>query len=155
MTKQAKQTSVGVPVRTGASAVIKVRSTDVLTSEGKSRPFGDYIKELRQRRNMSLRDVEQKCKISNAYLSQVERNKRGIPTVPVLRKLAKVYGVPLEHIAIMAGDESDRRKKLAQTPLPPDAQFIVDGYDRLPPENKHLLTEFLNFLLKRSQGKIV
>ena len=57
---------------------------------GKS--FGGFLRKLREDRNMTLRDVEEKIHISNAYLSQVESGQRNIPTMRILSKLAECYG---------------------------------------------------------------
>ena len=54
--------------------------------------FGEFLKKLREDRGMTLRDVEEKIHISNAYLSQVESGQRNIPTMRILSKLAEVYG---------------------------------------------------------------
>lgn len=57
--------------------------------------FGEYLKDLRLDRKLTLREVEDRVQISNAYLSQVECGKRGAPTMKVLAKLANIYGVPV------------------------------------------------------------
>ena len=58
--------------------------------------FGEFLRRLRGSRGMTLRAVEERAKISNAYLSQVERGERGVPNIKVLRRLADVYGVSVE-----------------------------------------------------------
>ena len=57
--------------------------------------MGKYLKELRLINKLTLREVEKITGISNAYLSQVERGKRSVPTIKILRKLAHVYNVQI------------------------------------------------------------
>ena len=79
------------------------------------RIFGEYIKDLRVDRKLTLREVEEKVHISNAYLSQVERGERGTPTMKILVKLAEVYGVPVSVLGDKAEADNiqiDRRQTL-------------------------------------------
>ena len=58
---------------------------------GKS--FGEFLRALRETRRLTLREVEERVHVSNAYLSQIERGERGVPNLKILNKLAEVYGV--------------------------------------------------------------
>ena len=60
-----------------------------------SRSLGDLIREQRKLARLSLRDLAGMTRVSNAYLSQVER---GIhePSLRVLRAVAGALEVPLE-----------------------------------------------------------
>lgn len=60
-----------------------------------SRSLGDLIREQRKLARLSLRDLAGMTRVSNAYLSQVER---GIhePSLRVLRAVADALEVPLE-----------------------------------------------------------
>ena len=114
--------------------------------------FGKYLKGLRKEKGLTLRDVESEAKISNAYLSQIERGKRGIPTIKVLGKLSKVYGVGLGYLLekadtnILPGEGS-----IFETPPTQDSQFVSRAYDKLSEENKVVLKKFLQYLLKENQ----
>ena len=59
--------------------------------------LGRFIREQRQRAQLSLREMARMADISNAYLSQVER---GIhePSVRVLHALADALEVPIEDL---------------------------------------------------------
>ena len=54
--------------------------------------FGGFLKALREKKNLSLREVEQETGVSNSFLSQIESGKRGIPGMKVINKLSKVFG---------------------------------------------------------------
>jgi len=109
--------------------------------------FGELLKRLREDRKMTLRDVEQKTRISNAYLSQVERGERNIPTLKILRKLAEVYGVPVSFFTDKAEEIFKEEKNETNEKLPaPDTEFICRGYKNLSEANKGALKKFLNHL---------
>ncbi len=65
--------------------------------------FGKFLKTLRERRNMSLRDVQRQSSVSNAYISQLEKGDRPPPRPNVLRKLAKAYNVTVRELLLRAG----------------------------------------------------
>jgi transcriptional regulator with XRE-family HTH domain len=80
--------------------------------------FGTYIRTLRKRRGLTLKEVEQAAKVSNAYVSQFERGLRNPPHPDILNRLAKVYEVPVKELLIEAGflkEESDAQRRREQT----------------------------------------
>jgi len=60
-----------------------------------------YLKNLRG--DLSIRQVAEKTGISNAYLSQLESQKRKKPHPEVLQKLADFYDVPILELFEKAG----------------------------------------------------
>lgn len=123
------------------------------------RMFGEFIKNLRMDRKMTLRDVEEKAQISNAYLSQVESGERSVPSMKILAKLAEVYGVPLSVLNNKAEDQLryDRDKtktKKGDSKMPaPDTDFICRGYENLSEDNKQALKKFLQHLQNEDKEK--
>lgn len=65
--------------------------------------FGSYLHKLRQAKGLSLKEVEREAKISNAYLSQIERGLRKPPHPDILNRLAGVYEVPPRDLLVAAG----------------------------------------------------
>lgn len=61
------------------------------------------LKDLREVKGLSLREVERKTGISNAYLSQLERGDAENPTPEKLQKLARCYEVPYVDLMRAAG----------------------------------------------------
>ena len=126
------------------------------------RIFGEYIKDLRVDRKLTLREVEEKAHISNAYLSQVERGERGTPTMKILVKLAEVYGVPVSVLGDKAEaefryemKEKEGKKggnKKEEVPAP-DTEFICRLYENLSAKNKQTLKKFLQHLQTDNKGK--
>lgn len=115
--------------------------------------FGEYLKQLREDRKMTLRDVEEKAKISNAYLSQVENGLRSVPTMKVLSRLAEVYGVAATLLAQQATAEIRDEKIESGTNPAPETEFISRGYENLTEENKKMLKSFLQHLQNEQRGK--
>ena len=81
---------------------------------GKARleALGALIRAQRLTAGLSLRDLAQRAKVSNAYLSQIERGLHE-PSISVLDAIATALDVSLESLLaragiIGAGDEADR-----------------------------------------------
>jgi len=72
--------------------------------------LGNYLRDLRNRRRLTLRDVENESGASGSYLSQVEQGKRK-PSADLLRKIAPTYGASVRELLEMAGylDEPEVR----------------------------------------------
>jgi transcriptional regulator with XRE-family HTH domain len=58
--------------------------------------YGAYFKALRESKGMTLREVEKKADVSNAYLSQLETSKIKQPSPLTLHKLSEIYEVNYE-----------------------------------------------------------
>ena len=65
--------------------------------------LGHFLKSLRDRQRMSLRDVERESGVSNAYIAQLEKGDRPAPSPDILKKLARVYNVTVRELLMRAG----------------------------------------------------
>lgn len=65
--------------------------------------FGSYLKDLRLEKEISIRELARLSGVSNPYLSQVETGKRGIPSPPILRKIARALNTSYEQMMKKAG----------------------------------------------------
>ncbi len=65
--------------------------------------LGQFLKSLRDRQRMSLRDVEKESGVSNAYIAQLEKGDRPAPSPDILKKLAKAYNVTVRELLMRAG----------------------------------------------------
>jgi transcriptional regulator with XRE-family HTH domain len=70
---------------------------------GDPRTLGETLKEARSCLELSLRSVESKTSISNAYLSQLETGKITNPSPHVLKKLSELYQLPYQELMTAAG----------------------------------------------------
>lgn len=72
--------------------------------------FGNYLREKRKEKKLTIRQLDTYSGVSHSYISQVERGNRGIPSPDVLKKLSKPLGVDYEELMVKAGhiDEISR-----------------------------------------------
>lgn len=90
----------------------------------KEKLFGQYLKELRDDRRLSLRQLEKLSGVSNAYLSLVERGKKGIPSPDILKKLYSPLGVTYDELMERAGYiNSNLRSELLPETIKTMAEF--------------------------------
>src|SRR5437762_14358322 len=68
-----------------------------------SQRLADELRRIRAISGVSLRDVENATKVSNAYLSQLETGKTSNPSPQVLHTLAGFYNVPYASLIEAAG----------------------------------------------------
>jgi transcriptional regulator with XRE-family HTH domain len=62
-----------------------------------------YLRKIRKQKGLSLKKVEKAAGVSNAYLSQLERGRRNPPHPDILKRLAKLYEVPIAELLSAAG----------------------------------------------------
>jgi transcriptional regulator with XRE-family HTH domain len=68
--------------------------------------LGDYLRTQRRLAKLTLRELSELTKVSNPYLSQVERGLHQ-PSVQVLNALAKALGVSAETLFARAAGTTD------------------------------------------------
>ena len=104
--------------------------------------IGQYLKELRETKGLSTREVYNLVDVSNSYLSLVENGHRR-PSAIVLKKLASVYNVDYLDLYVKAGyaDLAEYEKKTKTdalcnpvTPIP-ILGTVKAGYDYMAREN--------------------
>lgn len=64
--------------------------------------LGEYLRSQRRLANLSLREMAERTKVSNAYLSQIERGMHA-PSVRVLRSIAQALDLSAEAMLAQAG----------------------------------------------------
>ena len=64
--------------------------------------LGEYLKEQRVAKRLSLRQLAEQAGVSNPYLSQIERGLRK-PSADVLQQIAKALRISAEQLYIRAG----------------------------------------------------
>ncbi|MGO4548060.1 helix-turn-helix domain-containing protein [Paenibacillus sp. 2TAB23] len=66
--------------------------------------FGEYLKSIRKKKELTLKDVSNEAEISHAYLSQIENGKKAnYPSSEVLIKLSRVLGIYYAELLQAAG----------------------------------------------------
>ncbi len=111
--------------------------------------LGTELRRLRELHRLTLRAVEQRTGISNAYLSQLETGKIEQPSPNILYKLSEMYRVPYELLMEKAGyimrREEDARRQ------PSLLGMALATLDDLTPEEEAELVKYLAFLRSRSR----
>lgn len=109
--------------------------------------LGPYLRSLREAQRLKLREVEDACGVSNAYLSQLETGKINTPSPHILHKLASVYHAPYEILMEKAGyicrptapgSEGD--------PAIPGSRIPAAALRDLTPQEEDALLRYLDFL---------
>lgn len=103
-----------------------------------------YLKRIRKERDLTLRSVEEKTGISNAYVSQVENGKISAPSPSVLNKLARCYDVSYEYLMKLAGHPLPTEKVRLES-----AFRISSSFDDLTDEERKRVREYIEFLRSR------
>lgn len=108
--------------------------------------IGDKLREIRLKKNLSLREAAEKVGLSHTYLNALEKGRdprTGKPMNPSARTLVRIaegYGIPLEELLRMVSrdgaEESD------------DLEAIARSLQSLEPEDR----EVILYLIKRLHG---
>jgi len=107
-------------------------------------PFGTYLKQLRKKRGLSIRQLSAFSGVSHSYLSQIESGKRGVPKPEILQKLAPILHISYEKIMKEAGYLPNNINYQTQS-----AHRADDPTEELPEEARKSLEEFKEYILKK------
>lgn len=118
-----------------------------LTGEYKMKTLGEYIRELREKHDWSVRDLAKKLKVSAPFLSDIELGRRH-PSEDVLERLASVLETTTD----------DLRKFDARPPMQELKRIASNnpamGFALRRVVDQHVSPEeLLNFLERHSRGK--
>lgn len=138
--------------------------------------FGKYLQQLRQSKDLSIRQLSHSSKVSHSYLSQIESGERGTPSPDVLSKLARPLGTPYEELMKAAGyieevidhggfsehvfrdndgnlvDSIRRAKEMEAI----DSEWAHTAYrvaKELTPEDRQIIDEYAQMLLEKRKRK--
>ena len=111
--------------------------------------LGKLLKQYREINKLTLRHVEEKTGISNAYLSQLENDKIAHPSANTLYKLSQTYGVELETL-LSAGGVIEKKEQI--TPKHKILQSVAaSAGTALTDEEEKELLNYLNFIRQRDK----
>lgn len=114
-------------------------------NESKHSDLGGFIRQHRERANLSLRRLAERAGISNPYLSQIERGIRK-PSAEILSRLSRALEISANTLYSQAGlIDVD-----GESPTVTDA---IAADQRLGPSDKRLLLEMYQ-ALTRSNGSV-
>jgi len=110
--------------------------------------LGAFIRSTRKNANLSLRQLAEMTRLSNPYLSQIERGLHQ-PSVRVIRLISEALNVSAETLLIQAGllhaaNSADQ----AAAPDGVTAEAAIQADNRLTPEQKIALIAVYRSMLR-------
>lgn len=103
-----------------------------MPADDRLKALGDFIRNQRRLAHLSLREMADRARVSNPYLSQIERGLYH-PSAEVLKKIAKALGLPGETLFSQAGliDGDGRAVVGIEEAIRLDAELTTDQKDAL------------------------
>ncbi len=101
--------------------------------------IGEFIKEQRERANLSLRRLADRAGISNPYLSQIERGIRR-PSAEILKRLSRALEISAESLYTRAG-------LIDEGPEAPTVVEAIESDRKLTPRQKQVLLDLYRALV--------
>ncbi len=114
-------------------------------SDSKASDLGEFIRQQRERANLSLRRLAESAGISNPYLSQIERGIRK-PSAEILKRLSRALEISANSMYSKAGliDEEFESPSVFEAI---DADAVLNSN-----EKKVLLDLYRNMILARGMA---
>jgi transcriptional regulator with XRE-family HTH domain len=110
--------------------------------------LGSFIRSRRKLANLSLRQLAERTRLSNPYLSQIERGLHQ-PSVRVIRLIADALNISAETLLIQAGLlQRENRRDAIQEPKTASVQDAIEAEERLTDEQKAALLAVYHSMLK-------
>ena len=119
--------------------------------EAKNPELSEMLRRLRETKGFSLRQVEKKTGVSNAYLSQIENGKIGEPSPHILHKLAEVYETSYQNLMKLAGYIKQKDGEHVRDKVMADVAF--SAYGELSTEEKDEVLNFLSYVRNRKKKR--
>lgn len=109
-----------------------------LTLSYMEKTVGNLLKDQRERKRLTLREVEIQSGISNAYLSQLENDKIKKPSANTLYKLSELFDLNFDDLMVAAGIVEKKREN--------NASFSFSSEQNVTKEEETELLKFLKYL---------
>jgi transcriptional regulator with XRE-family HTH domain len=109
--------------------------------------LGAFIRSKRKLANLSLRQLAERTKLSNPYLSQIERGLHQ-PSVRVIRLISDALNLSTETLLAQAGLLHRDTSGAERTEVsPPDIEAAITAEQRLSEDQKNALIAVLRSML--------
>jgi transcriptional regulator with XRE-family HTH domain len=109
-------------------------------SDGFGTELGSFIRQQRERANLSLRRLAERAGVSNPYLSQIERGIRQ-PSAEILKRISRALEISAETLYSRAG-------LIEQGSQPPTVVEAIEADRRLSPRQKQVLLDLYRALVE-------
>ncbi len=109
-------------------------------NDSKHTDLGEFIRQQRERTNLSLRRLAEKAGVSNPYLSQIERGLKR-PSAEILTRISRALEI--------SSNSLYRRAGLIDEDLAPVSVFeAIEADERLTGEQKKVLLDMYRTLVR-------
>lgn len=105
--------------------------------------LGKYISRIRRSKCFSIRELEKRTGISNAYISQIETGKVKEPSCNKLFKISEALCVPYEILMEKAGYYSPMNQSVV----------VTNSIGELSDEEEEKLLDYLEFIRRKRNDK--
>jgi transcriptional regulator with XRE-family HTH domain len=109
--------------------------------------LGALLRAQRVAADLSLRELSERAKVSNAYLSQLERGLHE-PSLSVLRAISSALGIPLGSLLTRVGMLEDAGTDEEPSPSATEAAILHDS-ELSEPQRTALLSVYRSFMAAR------
>jgi transcriptional regulator with XRE-family HTH domain len=117
--------------------------------------LGAFIRSKRKLANLSLRQLAERTKLSNPYLSQIERGLHQ-PSVRVIKLISDALNVSAETLLAQAGLlHKDMSGAAWRQAAPPDIEAAIRAEQRLSEEQQGALIAVLRSMLPAENQELV
>ncbi|HSL26888.1 MAG TPA: helix-turn-helix transcriptional regulator, partial [Acidimicrobiia bacterium] len=100
---------------------------------------GQFIRQQRERADLSLRRLADRAGISNPYLSQIERGIRH-PSAEILKRISRALSISAESLYSRAG-------LIEEGPTPPAVVDAIEADSILSPRQKQVMLDLYRTLV--------
>lgn len=150
MAKRTSSTTDGTADKAQADkAQADKASPKTADDDGPTGTLGAFIRAQREMANLSLRQLSTMSEISNAYLSQIERDLHE-PSLRVIKRVGKALGIAPETLLSRAGLIRDEEEPDQEGPTVKTEDAIAADPHLTDAEKQALLTVYRSYLAGKS-----
>jgi transcriptional regulator with XRE-family HTH domain len=117
------------------------------SGDGQLQALGAFIRDKRKLANLSLRQLAERTRLSNPYLSQIERGLHQ-PSVRVIRLISEALNVSTETLLAQAGLLRQDRTEDSGAARAASVEEAIQAEDRLSDEQKSALLAVYRSMLR-------
>lgn len=106
--------------------------------------LGQFVKEYRERNNLSQRQFALRCGLSNSYIHMLESQKNSktgkpiVPNISSIKKISKAMGCTIDYILLNC-DNLTYESEYYQESLTEDEKVIIEFFRRLDDKGKEIM----------------
>src|SRR5438128_1251926 len=120
-------------------SVLPLAGMDMVTKAKKH--FGQFVRDRRTAKGLSLRKFAEMVGVSPTYVSQVEQGNCDPPTAERVRRMAEVLGENVDELSALAGRVPEDLPAIIRRNPTPIAEFLRAACDLTADQVRHLTAQ--------------